>query len=167
MPTSLVLFLVADAIFLIAGILLVVAAFRVRVLYGFLVIFLPFAALAFAIKHPKEGAARFVVSVLGYAAMLFILATDSDLRVRYGLGKKLPGAMLVAEAFGSKDNSPATTNRRPSEDDPQKPREARDLADSESSNPPPAVPRPVADLHAASARRWRSIRRHSTHSTPS
>ena len=150
MPFGILSFLVADAIFLIAFILLVVAAFRVRVLYGFLVLLMPFGALAFAIKYPKEGGLRFLVSLLSYVAVTFIVATNPQLHMP--VGRYFPMAKVVAEALGTSDG-PA---RGASGSDlaPQAPRAARDLADTGTSSVPPGarpIPPPVDPFAAQRA----------------
>ena len=153
MISSVWMFLLMDAVFLGAFLFLLAAAFRVRVLYGFLVL-LPFGALAFVIKYPKEGGTRFAVCVAAYTALNFIVGSSPELKTP--LGRFFPASRLIADALGTKD-SPVLARGSGSNGSPPAPREAHDLAETGTSSalhvvgPIPATVDPFAAQRAACA----------------
>ena len=149
MGTSLVLLLLAYAVLLVTLIWLVVAAFRIRVFYGFAVLFLPFSGLIFAIRYRKEIGGLYAVHLASYGAICLIVGSSPQLMA--GMGHKIPGARLVAHALGTVEAPPARrlVGRGGS---PTTAHEARDLAENESAPAPAPTVDPFAAPRAALAR---------------
>ena len=143
MGTAILLFLVADAVFLVSLVLLVIAAFRIKVIYGFAVILLPFSGLIFAVKYWKEVGGKYLVKTASYAAMLLILGSSPELMARFG--HKLPGAELVAHALGTPDAPPAHSVSGRGGSAPA-PHQVHDLAETEPTTT--LVPAPTVDPFA-------------------
>ena len=123
--------------------MLIVAAFQKRILYGFLVLFLPLAGTVYAIKYWSEVGTRYLLMVGGYLAMVVLMATSPEL-MTVG-GHKLPGATLLAHALGTPD-APKHRTSPGNRDQSAPPREARDLADTGTGSAAPAarpLPTPV------------------------
>lgn len=87
LATGLILLFVAAVVSLVGTVMFVAAAFRISLLWGLLVLFVPFAGLVFLIKYWPHAKRGFVIGLAGsaVAVVAFLMlsgATASKARVR-------------------------------------------------------------------------------------
>jgi hypothetical protein len=120
----------------VGGVMLLIAAFRVSVLWGLAVIFVPLAQLVFVITHWREAKKAFLVQVLGCALIpaAFGVALAQGVRASGAMTKVLPGflsAMLNPSGQGTGEAGPPAGGRPSGAPEERQPVEAPPAPGSE------------------------------------
>jgi len=74
---TVVLMLVAFGVILFYGIILIVRAFKIHVLWGLAYLFVPFASIVFLFKHWDVAKQPFIRSMMGFGVVMIVLVIKS------------------------------------------------------------------------------------------
>ncbi len=141
MPYDVFGFLLADIIFLISFVILVVRGFMTRVAWGFIVLLAPFGIVAFSIKHWSEVGKYFILYLVSFAACVALVFMSPTMIALYVRSRPVTASLFKAvnpSAYEESQKLPIANHGQPQAS--PTPREVRDLAENEaplSATPPP------------------------------